>query len=109
MQCLLNVLSNALKFTSKGSIDVYAEQSADGSMITIAVEDTGMGISEKDLGKLFSPFVRLHAVGESVIPGTGLGLYLTRKLLKEILKGDIFVTSTYGVGSRFTLRVPTDV
>jgi PAS domain S-box-containing protein len=109
LQCLLNLLSNAIKFTIKGSVGVSAELSSDELIMTIAVEDTGIGIREKDLGNLFSPFVRFHTTGESVIPGTGLGLYLTQRLLKEILKGDILVTSTYGVGSRFTLCVPTDV
>jgi PAS domain S-box-containing protein len=107
LQCLLNLLSNAVKFTAKGCVGVYAELSADGSMVSIAIEDTGIGIKEKDLDKLFSPFVRLHTQGESVVPGTGLGLYLTHKLLREILNGDLLVTSTYGVGSRFTMRVPT--
>jgi PAS domain S-box-containing protein len=109
LQCLLNLLNNAVKFTAKGSIGVYAELSADQSMVSIAIEDTGIGIREKDLGKLFSPFVRLHTPGESVVPGTGLGLYLTHKLLREILNGDILVTSTYGAGSRFTMRVPVGV
>ena len=106
LQCLLNLLSNAVKFTAKGTIGVYAELS--GSMVSITVEDTGIGIREQDLDKLFSPFVRLHTPGESVIPGTGLGLYLTNKLLREILNGDMLVTSIYGVGSRFTMRVPVD-
>ncbi len=109
LQCLLNLLSNAAKFTMKGTIGIYTEPSPDGTMMTIAVEDSGMGIKEDDLGRLFSPFLRFHGIGESVIPGTGLGLYLTKKLLKEILKGDILVTSTHGVGSRFTMHVPTDV
>jgi PAS domain S-box-containing protein len=109
LQCLLNLLSNATKFTMKGSIGVSTELSADGSMMTITVEDTGIGIGEDDLGRLFSPFVRFHKSGASVIPGTGLGLYLTQKLLREILHGDILVTSTPGVGSRFTMRVPTGV
>ncbi len=108
LQCLLNLLSNATKFTMKGSIGVFTELSADGSMMTIAVEDTGIGIGEDDLGRLFSPFVRFHKPGESVIPGTGLGLYLTRKLLQEILKGDILVSSISGVGSRFTMQVPIE-
>jgi PAS domain S-box-containing protein len=109
LQCLLNLLSNATKFTMKGSIGISTELSADGSMMTITVEDTGIGIGEDDLGRLFSPFVRFHKSGASVIPGTGLGLYLTQKLLREILHGDILVTSTPGVGSRFTMRVPTGV
>lgn len=108
LQCLLNLLSNALKFTNRGSIGVYAELSADGSMMTIAVEDTGIGIEEDDLGRLFSPFVRLHTPRTSIVPGTGLGLYLAHKLAHEILKGDIVVQSTYGEGSRFTLRVPVN-
>jgi signal transduction histidine kinase len=107
LQCLLNLLSNASKFTLKGSIGVSAEPSTDGSMMTIAVEDTGIGIEEDDLARLFSPFVRLHKPDVSVIPGTGLGLYLTKKLLRDILNGDILVTSTHGVGSRFTICVPT--
>lgn len=106
LQCLLNLLSNAAKFTNKGSIGVFAELSADESTMTIAVEDTGIGIEEDDLGRLFSPFVRLHALRESIVPGTGLGLYLAHKLANEILKGDILVKSTYGAGSRFTIRVP---
>lgn len=109
LQCLLNLLSNAMKFTMEGSIGIYTELSADGSMMTIAVEDTGIGIGEEDIGKLFSPFVRLQASGVSINPGTGLGLYLTRKLLKEILNGDVLVTSTFGVGSRFTMRVPASL
>ena len=106
LQCLLNLLSNAVKFTAKGTIGVYAELS--GSMVSITVEDTGIGIRGQDLEKLFFPFVRLHSAGEIVIPGTGLGLYLTNKLLREILNGDMLVTSIYGVGSRFTMRVPVD-
>ncbi|MDP3479249.1 MAG: MASE3 domain-containing protein [Desulfoprunum sp.] len=109
LQCLLNLLSNATKFTNQGSIGVSTELSADGCMMTVAVEDTGIGIGEDDLGKLFSPFVRLHTPGESVVPGTGLGLYLTKKILRETLHGDMLVTSTYGAGSRFTMRVPTDI
>ncbi|HBG19603.1 MAG TPA: hypothetical protein DDY32_10110 [Desulfobulbaceae bacterium] len=106
LQCLLNLLSNAAKFTNKGSIGVFAELSADESMMTIAIEDSGIGIGEDDLSRLFSPFVRLHAPRESIVPGTGLGLYLAHKLAHEILKGDILVQSTYGAGSRFTIRVP---
>jgi signal transduction histidine kinase len=106
LQCLLNLLSNAAKFTNQGSIGVSAELSADGSLMNIAVEDTGIGIEEDDLGRLFSPFVRLHTPQASIIPGTGLGLYLAKKLAHEILQGDILVTSTYGAGSRFTIRVP---
>ncbi|HCM25930.1 MAG TPA: hypothetical protein DIC34_05175 [Treponema sp.] len=106
LQSLLNLLSNAGKYTNKGSIDVIAEISADGSWIDIAVADTGFGITETDLDRLFLPFVRLDAAHEGSIPGTGLGLYLTKKLVHDILKGEILVSSTFGTGSRFTIRIP---
>jgi len=106
LQCLLILLSNAAKFTNQGTIEVRAELSADGSTLSVAVEDTGIGIQEDDLGRLFSPFVRLHSNLECMVPGTGLGLYLAKKLTQDILKGDILATSSYGVGSRFTIRVP---
>ena len=106
LQCLLNLLSNAMKYTMEGSIGVSAEISTDGSMMLMTVEDTGIGIREDDLGRLFLPFVRLNPPPGSIVPGTGLGLYLTRKLVQDIMKGDILVSSTYGAGSRFTLRVP---
>ena len=105
----MNLLSNAGKYTNHGSIDVISEISADGSWIDISVADTGIGISETDLGRLFLPFVRLDAAHEGSIPGAGLGLYLTKKLVRDILKGEILVSSTLGAGSRFTIRVPVVV
>ena len=106
LQCLLNLLSNAVKYTQQGSIKVSAELSADGSMVNVAVEDTGIGIREGDIDRLFLPFVRFNAPEGGIVPGTGLGLYLTKKLVREVLKGDILVSSVYGAGSRFTLSVP---
>ena len=72
----------------------------------ISVTDTGIGIREEDLPRLFKPFVRLVSPMQSVVPGTGLGLYLTRKLAVEILQGDIELTSECGKGSRFTIKIP---
>ncbi|MBN2706459.1 MAG: PAS domain S-box protein [Deltaproteobacteria bacterium] len=109
LQCLLNLLSNAVKFTWKGSIAIQVQASEDGSTLTIAVEDTGIGIAEEDLERLCSPFTRFHQAGEAVVPGTGLGLYLTQKLVQDILKGEMLAKSTFGVGSRFTLRLPLSV
>lgn len=106
MQCLLNLISNAVKFTDAGTIEVCAELSHDAGALEFSVIDTGVGIKEEDLQKLFSPFMRIVSPLRAVVPGTGLGLYLTKKLVQEILKGDILVSSTYGSGSRFTLRVP---
>jgi len=106
LQCLLNLVSNAVKYTRQGSIRMNVEQVRDESMVKMTVEDTGVGVLKEDLQKLFLPFVRLKTPLEKAIPGTGLGLYLTKKLVQEILKGELSVTSTYGTGSRFSLCVP---
>ncbi|MEW6067941.1 MAG: PAS domain-containing protein [Nitrospirota bacterium] len=130
-QCILNLLSNAVKFTEKGSVSVQARLIYDAgykmhegqipplrpplvkggegglrNFVEISVEDTGRGINEEDIPKLFQPFVRLDIPHGSNISGAGLGLYLTKKLVTEVLKGDIIVESRYGEGSRFTLRIP---
>jgi PAS domain S-box-containing protein len=106
LQCLLNLISNAVKFTEKGSVSVRVCKTPDTDFVEISVEDTGIGIKEADMQKLFSAFARLDSPLQSTVLGTGLGLYLTKKLLKEVLNGDITVNSSYGKGSRFTLHVP---
>ncbi|HEX9022828.1 MAG TPA: ATP-binding protein, partial [Geobacteraceae bacterium] len=68
--------------------------------------DTGIGIREEDAQRLFHPFVRLGSPPMTTVPGTGLGLYLSRKLAVEVLKGDIAFTSEFGRGSRFAIRLP---
>jgi signal transduction histidine kinase len=107
LQCLLNLVSNAVKYTDQGSITICATVRDDG-LLEISVADTGIGIRDEDLGKLFAPFVRLDSALNTTVPGTGLGLYLTRKLMQEILHGDITVTSVHGKGSMFVLTVPTN-
>jgi PAS domain S-box-containing protein len=110
LQCLLNLLSNALKFTDKGGITVRAGVSgAAPELVELSVEDTGIGVREEDLAKLFQPFVRLAPPGQTAAAGTGLGLYLTEKLVREILKGDILCTSTFGKGTKFTVRIPARI
>jgi signal transduction histidine kinase len=74
--------------------------------VEIVVADTGPGIGEADLPRMFQPFVRFNAPGQPTVPGTGLGLYLTRKLATEILKGELSMTSRFGAGSRFVLKIP---
>ncbi|SJZ41881.1 PAS domain S-box-containing protein [Trichlorobacter thiogenes] len=105
LQCVINLLSNAVKFTEQGGITVTAQFMATGPVV-IAVQDTGIGIAEEDIQQLFKPFVRITSLLKTVTPGTGLGLYLTRKLVVEVLGGDILCTSTVGTGSTFTLRIP---
>jgi signal transduction histidine kinase len=109
LQCLLNLVSNAVKFTERGRITICAEIPEGSDKLEISVTDTGIGIGEEDLDKIYSPFVRLDSPLKTTVPGTGLGLYLTRKLVKDLLCGDITVTSTPGTGSRFVLTVPINL
>lgn len=115
LQCVLNLLSNAVKFTKQGYLHVCvralasrAGESAGGGLVEISVADSGIGIMEEDLPKLFAPFVRLESPLKSQVPGTGLGLYLIKKLVTEVLKGEITAESRYGEGSRFMLTLPAD-
>ncbi len=104
LQCLINLMSNAVKFTDKGMITVHAKTI--NSMVNISVTDTGMGIKPDDILKLFAPFVRVESSLTAKTQGTGLGLYLTKKLTEDILKGTVEVTSKYGTGSTFTIKMP---
>ncbi|MBF0551712.1 MAG: HAMP domain-containing histidine kinase [Deltaproteobacteria bacterium] len=104
LQCLLNFLSNAVKFTETGKVTVSAREVND--QIEISVSDTGIGISEQDLPKLFEAFERLDSHLRVKAGGTGLGLYLTKKLATEVLSGCVDVESTAGKGSTFRIRVP---
>jgi len=113
-QCLINLLSNAVKFMECGTIGMTARLISPGliggrpagDLVEIAVADTGIGIREEDIPKLFNAFVRLVPPEHMSIKGTGLGLYLTRKIAGEVLGGEIVVESLFGKGSCFTLRIP---
>lgn len=107
LQCLMNLLSNAVKFTENGEIKVRAKSI--NNEIEISVEDTGIGMKKEDIPKLFNAFVRLDSPLTNKTSGTGLGLYLTQKLAKEVLMGTIKVESEYGKGSIFSLRIPREV
>jgi PAS domain S-box-containing protein len=103
-QVVLNVVSNGLKYTEKGSVRVAASKK--GQSVAIVVEDTGIGIKEADLDNLFKPFERIDSHLKIKTLGTGLGLYLTRKILDQLLGGDISLTSQPGQGSVFTIHIP---
>lgn len=107
LQSLLNFMSNAVKFTESGKITVSAREK-DGK-VYLSVSDTGIGIPEKELPRLFEAFERLDTHLRVKAGGTGLGLYLTKKLATDVLHGDISVQSRVGQGSTFTIIVPTDV
>jgi DNA-binding response OmpR family regulator len=102
LQCLLNYLSNAVKFTDTGKVCLLVREMDE--QIELVVEDTGVGISEKNFSQLFQPFERLSSSVIHKKPGTGLGLYLTKKLATEVLGGSVAVESQLGVGSKFYLR-----
>ncbi|BAT59576.1 autoinducer 2 sensor kinase/phosphatase LuxQ [Variibacter gotjawalensis] len=100
-QILFNLLANAIKFTDKGSVTLrvaYRNQVA-----SLSVEDTGLGIKQSDLKRIFEPFERAHAP-RARHRGTGLGLTITRQLV-QIMGGDIDVRSEYGKGSTFRVRL----
>jgi signal transduction histidine kinase len=101
-QCLFNLVSNAAKFTSDGVISV--EASADAGMLTFKVKDTGIGMTEAQMTKIFEPFVQADESTTRKFGGTGLGLAITRKLAR-LLGGDAQVASKLGLGSTFTLTV----
>ncbi|GAA3947309.1 hybrid sensor histidine kinase/response regulator [Allohahella marinimesophila] len=101
-QILLNLLSNALKYTQAGSVRFqvrYRNQVAEFSII-----DTGVGISEQDMDRIFRPFERIHKAGDPYVTGTGLGLTITR-LLTDIMGGDIAISSEPGKGSTFRVSL----
>ena len=107
LQCILNFLSNAVKFTEKGKISIIASEIDE--MIEIAVKDTGIGMKEEDLPKLFGSFVRLDSALTIKTTGTGLGLYLTKKIATEMLGGEVSVESRCGEGSTFILKIPKEI
>ena len=106
-QILRNLLSNALKFTSKGRVELRVTGAADGA-IAFAVEDTGIGIPEDQLGLIFEAFHQADGTTSRKFGGTGLGLSISRELAR-LLGGTLEVRSTVDVGSVFTLTVPASI
>lgn len=102
-QIVLNLLSNAVKFTQRGGVRLELSQRS--RLVEIAVRDTGPGIREQDLGRLFEAFSRIGGEGAGQLEGTGLGLHLSQKLAQR-LGGHIAALSEPGHGSVFTLQLP---
>lgn len=101
-----NLMSNAVKYTPpRGQIQVRVSQA--GGNVSLAVTDNGKGISAEDIPKLFRRFNRLESALVSHVPGTGLGLYLTKKII-EMHGGTITVESKEGIGSTFTINLPLE-
>ncbi|MCX4197885.1 response regulator [Methylobacterium organophilum] len=106
-QCLLNLIGNAAKFTERGTITLtvrrHREEGAD--WLSFAVADTGIGLTEEQIGRLFERFVQADDSTTRQFGGTGLGLAITRAFCRT-MGGDIGVASTPGAGATFTIRLP---
>ena len=103
-QILLNLISNAVKYTHRGSVTIRASYRATDGTFVCEVEDTGIGIAPDKLEKIFEPFVQLVEPGQGR-EGTGLGLSITKRLV-DLMRGSVIVESERGKGSRFKLQVP---
>jgi len=105
-QILLNLLSNACKFTKAGEVRLVARKVSNGSsFVEFAVSDTGIGMTPEQQAKLFEEFTQADATTAQNFGGTGLGLAITRKLAR-MMGGDVTVKSEPGKGSVFTVRLP---
>jgi two-component system, NtrC family, sensor kinase len=105
-QILLNLLSNACKFTKEGEVALRVRKVADGrDWIELAVSDTGIGLTAEQQAKLFQEFTQADSLTAQRFGGTGLGLAITRKLAR-LMGGDVTVASEPGKGSVFTVRLP---
>lgn len=110
-QALLNILSNAVKYTPTGfvSLTVSGEMTDDNTLtLTMAVEDSGRGLKPEDIGKLFKDYVQFDQSANKGIEGTGLGLAITYSFIKA-MGGDINVDSEHGKGSTFTVTLPQKI
>jgi signal transduction histidine kinase len=101
-QCVINLVSNAAKFTKDGAVTVRAERT--GDLISVHVQDTGIGMSPEQMSRLFDPFMQADASITRRFGGTGLGLAITRRLAR-LMGGDVTVRSSLGHGSTFTVSI----
>ncbi|MBV9747199.1 MAG: response regulator [Acetobacteraceae bacterium] len=109
-QCLLNLIGNASKFTEKGTItlSVRREEGGGRDWVRFAVADTGIGMTEEQLGRLFQRFTQADESTTRQFGGTGLGLAITRAFCR-MMGGDVSVASAPGEGSTFTIRLPAEL
>jgi adenylate cyclase len=106
-QILLNLLSNACKFTKQGEVKLKARRVANGGdWIELAISDTGIGMTPEQQAKLFAEFTQADSLTARRFGGTGLGLAISRRLAR-MMGGDITVASEPGKGSVFTVRLPS--
>jgi len=103
-QVLLNIISNAIKYTLDGGTITFALTGPKDGMVTISIADTGIGVPKEKIGSLFEPFNRLGAE-QTEVEGTGIGLSIAKQLI-ELMRGTISVVSTVGKGSTFSVQIP---
>ena len=111
-QILINLANNAAKFTEKGHITIRAgsERIDDKTMkMKISIEDTGIGIKENDLNKIFDSFSQVDSKRNRNVEGTGLGLAISQRLVQLMHGGTLHVESEYGKGSRFWFEIPQEI
>lgn len=107
-QIVTNIINNAIKYTSEGSVSVFVSAkplNEEQCRLVVTVKDTGAGIKQEDMKHLFEKFRRVDEVQNKGIEGTGIGLHLTKQML-ELMHGTIHVESEYGKGSSFTISIP---
>lgn len=110
-QCAMNLLTNAVKYTEAGEVTLtlgYEKKDTDHILLSIKVEDTGIGMKEEDMENLFSPYKRIEEKRNRAIEGTGLGMSITRQLL-DLMGSSLQVHSEYGKGSVFSFVVDQEV
>jgi len=109
-QCVINLVGNACKFTTSGTVSVTARRAvaADGDFFTVAVQDTGIGMSPEQMARLFQAFTQVDSSAGRKFGGTGLGLAISQKL-SHAMGGDITVASEPGEGSTFTLKLRAEL
>jgi signal transduction histidine kinase len=103
-QIMLNLLTNAVKFTERGGV-IRLEVELDGGLVRVRVSDSGIGIANEKLETIFEPFVQLDANYTRTRDGVGLGLAISRDLARG-MAGELSVSSVEGSGSTFTLTLP---
>ena len=111
-QILINILNNAIKFTKEGYVRAYVTgrpgEREDEEILTFRVEDTGCGIRQEDLGKIFEDFRQVDSKKNRSVEGTGLGLAIVKHLV-ELMGGGINVESVYGEGTAVTITLPQKI
>lgn len=111
-QILINIMNNAIKFTKSGHVKISVSgcpaEEPDTELLTFRVEDTGCGIREEDMEKIFEDFRQVDAKKNRGVEGTGLGLSITKRLV-QLMKGSIRLESVYGEGTTFIIEVPQKI